>query len=119
MRISFEDVRCPRCNGKLDAATLVEDPSKDVMPVDGDLSICGVCGTFLRFKIDGEKVSFEVLTSEEFEALPKEVRDELRASNRMILQFRGRTLAGVTLRKEEKWWRRSSGCKKGGESPTS
>jgi hypothetical protein len=62
--------RCPRCRAKLNAAA-----GGKQRPVTGDLSVCVYCGELLKFIDDDGRVV--TLSTEEFSALPSELRAQL------------------------------------------
>lgn len=70
---------CPSCTYKLDAATNALGNERS--PVPGDISICGRCGTFLKF---GEDLSIGVLPDAEFQALGADEQDNLRRLQRVL-----------------------------------
>lgn len=76
------EAHCPVCNALLNSArdALGDEPA----PVEGDLSVCAYCTSFLVFM---EDMSLKLLTDEETLDLPKELvdvmkdlRDTLRAN---------------------------------------
>lgn len=70
---SIPESRCAavRCGQKLDLATAFRH---DRLPEPGDLLMCVHCLLVHRFNA---ALELEALTADEFEALPREVRDEL------------------------------------------
>lgn len=55
-----EDNKCPNCGHDLDSATSVD--SEDVMPREGDITICIKCATILRLDKD---LTTRLLTGEQ------------------------------------------------------
>lgn len=66
--VRLPEDRCPKCGGKLDAATGAESGPG---PEAGDLSVCIHCLAMLQFD---PNLRLKRLTDDEFEALPEEAR---------------------------------------------
>lgn len=62
--IRYKEQHCPSCNHILDAATHIEND--EVIPSEGDYSICMYCGEILRFGKDQELI---LATQEDLENL--------------------------------------------------
>ena len=58
---------CPNCNYKLDAHTSVADG--EIVPKEGDGSVCINCGEILMFNAD---LKLELITNERLEEFEKE-----------------------------------------------
>lgn len=85
---------CPACGTILDGAT--ELTGTNEAPSDGDLSSCLGCLAALKFKEDGNgNMKLELLSKEEYEALPKDARDAMEKFKGMVMHLRMQSLAGM------------------------
>ncbi len=76
---------CPSCKRRLDGAGPVSpDAPAHVTPSPGDPSVCMGCGAFLIFT---EDLHLRLMLFEEFEALPAEVKDEMRTAGFKVSAF--------------------------------
>jgi hypothetical protein len=81
--ISFiPESKCPKCGASLDAVSPVGD--KEATPSEGDFSICGYCGTFLRFGEDLQiKTADNTDLNELFQDNPHVYRALIAARNKL------------------------------------
>ena len=69
--VRLEECKCPACDYKLDAATSIE---RGAVPGPGDVSICINCTATLEYTND---MKLKLMTTEEYNDLPRELIDEL------------------------------------------
>lgn len=67
----IEGSPCPKCGSFLDGASAVD--SNEVIPKEGDYSVCLKCGAMLKF---GENLKLELLTEAEIEEFRKNYSDQ-------------------------------------------
>ena len=85
-------LNCPTCKKKLDAATAIEG---DACPGDGDWTICLGCGARLRYALDGEILSLNTTTIQEFFGLPSDVREQLNRARLAVIMTQNRRRTGM------------------------
>jgi uncharacterized protein with PIN domain len=64
------NLNCPVCNSMLDGVTNIEN--EDVLPENGDFSVCLYCNTILQFETDDTGFKYKKVSIEELKTLQLE-----------------------------------------------
>lgn len=71
---------CAGCGMELDISTALNTHERRA-PVQGDVTVCGHCGAFLRF---GDQLTFVVMSVEDIAALPDHIRIDMQRARRFV-----------------------------------